>query len=143
MDQAYTPGQKVDLIILRETDLGFVASINGRDEGLLYRSEIFEPLHPGQPVVGYINKVRESGKIDLLLQPFGNFGADQLGQKILQLLDERNGFLPINDHSEAEHIYEVFGVSKKKFKIALGALYKKRLIVITENGIERTAPRNK
>ena len=136
MEQKYTSGQKVDLIILRETDLGFVASINGQDEGLLYRNEVFEQLRPGQAFVGYVNRVRENGKIDLLLQPFGNFGAEQLGNQILELLKERQGFLPVNDHSEAEHIYEIFGVSKKKFKIAIGALYKKRLIVITEDGIQ-------
>lgn len=143
MIQAYTSGQKVDLIILRETDLGFVASINGVDEGLLYHSEIFEELKPGQSITGYINRVRDNGKIDLLLQPFGNFGADDLGQKILQLLEERNGFLPVNSQSQAEHIYGIFGVSKKKFKIALGSLYKKRLIVLTEDGIQRTPPQPK
>ncbi len=137
MSLAYSPGQKVDLIILRETDLGFVARINGVDEGLLYRNEIFEILRPGQALPGYIGKVRESGEIDLLLQPFGNLGSEEIGKRILQLLDEQNGFLPVNDHSEAERIYDLFGVSKKKFKIALGSLYKKRLIVITDDGIER------
>lgn len=133
----YTPGQKVDLVILRETDLGFVACINGVDEGLLYRNEIFEILRPGQALPGYISKVRENGEIDLLLQAFGNFGSDEIGQRILQILDEHKGFLPVNDHSAAEEIYDLFGVSKKKFKIALGGLYKKRLILITEEGIKR------
>lgn len=136
MSQEYTPGQKVDLIILRETDLGFVAKINGADQGLLYHNEVFEELRPGQELPGYIKKVREDGQIDLLLQPFGNFGAEELGQKILEYLRMQNGFLPVNDHSPAEKIYDFFGVSKKKFKIAIGGLYKKRLIVITEKGIE-------
>jgi uncharacterized protein len=134
--QEYKPGQKVELIILRETDLGFVARINGVDEGLLYRNEIFEALRPGQELPGYINRVRERGEIDLILQPFGNLGTEELGEKILQLLDDELGFLPVNDHSPAEEIYDLFGVSKKKFKMALGSLYKKRLITITEKGIK-------
>lgn len=132
----YTSGQKVDLVILRQTDLGFVAQINGEDEGLLYHNEIFERLDPGQELPGYIKKVRDDGSIDLLLQPFGNLGSEELGEKILDALHAMKGQLPVNAESPAEMIYDFFGVSKKKFKMALGGLYKKRLIKITDNGIE-------
>ncbi|MEZ0391627.1 MAG: hypothetical protein ACAH59_05390 [Pseudobdellovibrionaceae bacterium] len=136
MSEKYEAGQKVDLVILRKTDLGFVAKINGTDEGLLYHNEIFEDLWIDRELPGYIKKVRDDGSIDLILQPFGNFGTEEVGQKILQYLQIQNGFLPINDHSPAEKIYDFFGVSKKKFKMALGGLYKKRLILITKDGIE-------
>ncbi len=132
---AYTAGQKVNLVILRRTDLGFVAKINDQDEGLLYHNEIFEHLDPDQKLPGYIKKVREDGRIDLQLHAFGNFGAEDIGKQILQTLDEHNGFLPVNDKTPAEKIYELFGVSKKKYKIALGGLYKKRLILISDEGI--------
>lgn len=132
---SYVAGQKVDLEILRETPIGFVAKINGTNEGLLYRNEIFEVLRKGQKLPGYIARIRENGEIDLLLHPFGNLGADELGEKIIEALRDNNGFLPINSSSPAEQIYDSFGVSKKKFKIALGGLYKKRLIVITDDGI--------
>jgi predicted RNA-binding protein (virulence factor B family) len=132
---AYTAGQKVNLVILRRTDLGFVAKINDQDEGLLYHNEIFEHLDPDQKLPGYIKKVREDGRIDLQLHAFGNFGAEDIGKQILQTLDEHHGFLPVNDKTPAEKIYELFGVSKKKYKIALGGLYKKRLILISDEGI--------
>ncbi len=132
---AYTAGQKVNLVILRRTDLGFVAKINDQDEGLLYHNEIFEHLDQDQKLPGYIKKVREDGRIDLQLHAFGNFGAEDIGKQILQTLDEHNGFLPVNDKTPAEKIYELFGVSKKKYKIALGGLYKKRLILISDEGI--------
>ncbi|MEQ1877189.1 MAG: hypothetical protein ABL958_11115 [Bdellovibrionia bacterium] len=141
MPNQYVPGQKVALVILRETDLGFVAEINGADEGLLYHDEIFEVLRLDQEITGYINRVRENGKIDLILQPFGNFGAEEIGEKILAKLEENNGFLPVNDHSSPEKIYQLFDVSKKKFKIALGGLYKRRLVLITEKGIELVRPK--
>jgi predicted RNA-binding protein (virulence factor B family) len=41
----------------------------------------------------------------------------------------------LNDKSPPEAIYKVFGVSKKAFKKACGALYKKRIIVIEKKGI--------
>ena len=54
---------------------------------------------------------------------------------ILKELEKNQGFLPINDKTSAELIYEMFGVSKKKYKIAIGGLYKKRIIVIADDGI--------
>lgn len=131
----YELGQKVDLVIRRETNLGFVAQINGEDEGLLYHGEIFQGLKSGQSVPGYIKKIRDDGQIDLILQPFGNLGAEELALQILQKLRQHGGFLPVNDKTMAEEIYELFGVSKKKYKIALGSLYKKRLIAVQADGI--------
>lgn len=132
----YKPGQKVDLIILRETPLGFVAKINGSDdEGLLYRNETFEDLRRGDELPGYINRVRENGQIDLLLQ-YGTFGSEDLGERIIEELKRNKGFLPLNSDSPADDIYSKFAVSKKKFKIAIGGLYKKRLIQITDDGIK-------
>lgn len=139
MANVYKEGQKVDLVILRETDLGFVAKINGTDEGLLYHSEIFERLDPGQELPGYVKKQREDGRIDLLLQPFGNFGSKDLGAFILTVLEKHGGFLPIDDKTSPEKIYSLFGVSKKKYKIALGGLYKLRMITIDEKGIHLNA----
>src|SRR5687768_3260874 len=136
MPEKYEPGQKVDLIILRKTDLGFVAKINQDDEGLLYHNEIFEHLEPGQSLPGYIKKVRDDGAIDLLLQAFGNLGSQEVGEYIIDILKKNQGFLPVSDKTPADKVYNLFGVSKKKFKMALGALYKKRLIKITPKGIE-------
>ncbi len=136
MSEKYKPGQKVDLIILRKTDLGFVATINGEHEGLLYHNEIFQRLDPQQSISGYIKAIREDNSIDLLLQPFGNHGSDDLGVRIVMALEANKGFLPINDKASAEVVYDYFGVSKKKYKMAIGNLYKKRIILITEQGIK-------
>lgn len=136
MANQYKPGQKVELIILRETDLGFVAKINGVDEGLIYHNEIFERLRPKQELPGYIKFIRPDGAIDLQLYPFGNLGSDELGERILAEIKNNNGFLKMNDKSPAEQIYDLFGVSKKKYKMAIGGLYKKRIIKITDEGME-------
>lgn len=131
----YLPGQKVELVILRESRLGFVAQINGVEEGLLYHNEVFEHLEHGMAIPGYIRRVREDGGIDLLLQPLGHSGAAELGDLILDALKQCKGFLPLTSKTEAEEIYKLFGVSKKKYKMAVSGLYKKRLIKLAEEGI--------
>jgi len=127
--------QKVDLIIFGKTDLGYKALINKKQTGVVYFNEVFRELHYGEEMPGYIAKIREDKKIDLLLQPFGNKGTDDLALRLIEMLEDNNGFLAVTDKSDAEVIYKMFGVSKKKFKMALGGIYKKKLITIEENGI--------
>lgn len=131
----YAPEQKVNLLIYDETELGFKAIINSKNSGMLYKNEVFQDLRYGDHVIGYIKKIRDDGKIDLILQPFGNKGSIDLADKILQVLKEQNGFLPLNEKTPPEKIYELFGVSKKKYKMALGGIYKKKLISIDSDGI--------
>lgn len=127
--------QKVDLIIFDKTDLGFKALINKKQIGILYNNEVFQKLHYGQQLVGYIRKLRDDGKVDLLLQPFGNKGSDDVAIKIIEALEDNNGYLEVTDKTEPDVIYKMFGVSKKKFKIALGGIYKQKLVTIDEKGI--------
>jgi len=129
-------GQSVDLLVYTRTDLGFKAIINGTHQGMLYHNEVFQPLKVGQKLHGYIRHIRaEDGKIDLSLQKTGHQGAEDVGPKILELLQKNNGFLALNEKTSPEKIYDLFGISKKKYKIALGGLYKQRLITIDEDGI--------
>lgn len=130
----YVPGQKVNLVIIRKTDLGYAAEINEEDEGLIFYDDVFRDLEFEEEVIGYIKKIREDGAIDLQLQSFGNNGSVQLGDQILEKLKNSNGYIPINAKTQAEDIYDMFGVSKKKFKMALGNLYKRRLVTFTDEG---------
>lgn len=134
----FREGQPVDLWIWNQTPLGFKAVVDGTHWGVLYSGEIFTPLKYGQHVKGFIKKVREDRKLDLTLQDpskVGHKAAADVGPRILEELKKNGGFLPITDKTAPEEIYERFGVSKKKFKIALGGLYKRRLIVVEDAGI--------
>ncbi len=135
----YEFGQEVDLIITRETDLGYKAIINKSHWGFLYHNEIFQKLKVGQKLKGYIQKRREDGKIDLSLTAMGYEKVDPIAQAILALLEKKGGFLPITSKTSPEKIYETFGVSKKNYKKALGALYKKRLVNVDADGIRLTS----
>lgn len=135
----YTEGQAVDLLVIGQTDLGFKALIQGRHIGVLYKNEVFQPLSYGQRIKGFIKKVRDDAKIDLSLQKPAADETGEIAEKILDLLEQEGGFAALTDKTPAEAIYKLFGVSKKKFKIALGGLYKKRVIRIDDEGIHLVA----
>ncbi len=132
----YTAGQEVDLIIWTRSDMGYKAIINQKHQGLLYANEIFQDLRPGQKLKGYISQIRPDGKIDLKLQKSGYENViDDFSKKILQTLQENEGFLPLTDKSSPDDIYQTLQMSKKNFKKAVGSLYKQRLISINEMGL--------
>lgn len=134
----YEENQNVDLMIAAKTDLGFKAIVNNRHWGILYENEVFQRLDIGQKLKGFIKKLRPDGKIDLSLSRLGYKAADDVAEKIMEVLKAKGGFLNITDKTSPEVIYQIFGVSKKKYKMSLGGLYKKRLITISEDGIKLT-----
>jgi len=128
-------GQEVDLMIYKKTDLGWKAIINQLYSGVIYKNEVFQPLEIGQKLKGFVKQVREDDKIDLMLQKPGFEKIDDFALHLHELLKKENGFLPFTDKSSAEDIYNQFGISKKTFKKAIGDLYKKRIVMLEENGI--------
>ena len=131
----YQPNDEVSILIWQKTDLGFKAIVENEFSGLLYDSEIFQPLQTGMQLKAFVKQVREDGKIDLMLQKPGFEKIDDFSDKLLSYIKENGGSIQLNDKSPAEEIYDAFQVSKKTFKKAVGDLYKKRLIVIEANGI--------
>lgn len=128
-------GQKVALLISARTEMGFVAVINGTHKGILYKNEVFQPLKIGQEIDGFIRKVRDDKKIDLRLQKPGYKAIDALSRKIMDKLQQQGGFIAVTDKSQPKVIADLFGISKKTFKKAIGNLYKKRLITLEKKGI--------
>lgn len=133
----YKVGQKVKLIITRQTPLGYNALVEGAHMGLLHRPPQSAPLTPGQAIEGYVAAVRPGSKIDLSLDASGYQRVAPLTDQILARLKEAGGALPFDDESPPEQIREAFGVSKKAFKQATGALFRKRQIEFTRPGIRQ------
>lgn len=131
----YEMGDEVQLLISEETDLGFKAIVNNEHWGILYKNQIYQNLMPGQKITGYINKVRDDEKIDLLLEKPGYEKVDAISQKILDELKANRGFMAVSDKTSPDMIKALFGISKKNFKKAIGGLYKKRLINFDSDGI--------
>jgi predicted RNA-binding protein (virulence factor B family) len=56
--------------------------------------------------------------------------------QIVQALERNGGALPFDDSTSPAAIRETFGVSKRAFKQALGALYKSHRIAFQPPGIQ-------
>jgi predicted RNA-binding protein (virulence factor B family) len=134
----YQHGQEVDLLIWQKTELGFKVIIDNRYPGLAYEDQIFKYVHTGDRMKGYIDIVREDGKIDVTLQPTGRKQALDFSETLLQHLKEHDGHCALGDKSDAEDIRRTFQVSKKTYKKAIGDLYKRHLVTIGTNGITLT-----
>ena len=129
-------GEKVDLLIAGQSELGWNVVINKKYLGLIYTSDVFKKLYPLSEEIGYIKTIREDGKIDVTLQKQGFVeNIDEFKQKILDKLEENYGLLYLTDKSEPEEIKEELQMSKKNFKKAIGGLYKDQIIGILEDKI--------
>ena len=137
-------GDTTDCLIWQKTDLGFKAIVTPADsnsparlyyQGQLYDNQIFQQLRTGDRVTAYVDHVRQDGKIDLTLQPTGHRHTLDFAETLLRYLHENGGRCDLGDNSEPELIYDRFKVSKKAYKRAVGDLYRRHLIVITDDGI--------
>ncbi len=132
----YSTGEEVELLIAEETNLGFKAIVNNLHWGILYKNQLFKPLSPGNRIKGYVQKVRDDDKIDLLAEKPGYGKIDPISEMLLSTLKDNNGFLALSDDSSPEAIQSVLGISKKNFKKAAGNLYKRKLIEFRSDGIK-------
>lgn len=132
----YEAGQAVQLLLTEQTPLGFKAIIEGAHWGLLYQGPVPAPLAVGQRLRGFIREIRGDGKIDLSLDESGYKRIAPLTEQILDALKSGGGRLELDDSSAPEAIREAFGVSKKAFKQALGALFRARRIQFSNGATE-------
>ena len=131
----YRYGDEVSLLVWQKTDLGFKVIVDNRYAGLVYSNQIFREIRTGDRMKGYIEAVREDGKIDVMLQPTGWRMTKETADVLLDYLETHQGVCRLTDKSPAEDIYQAFQVSKKSYKKAVGDLYKRRLITIEEDCI--------
>ncbi len=133
----FKAGDKVDLMIAGQSELGWNVVVNKKYLGLIYTSDVFKKLYPLSDEMGYIKTIREDGKIDVTLQKQGFVqNIDEFKQKILDKLEENYGLLYLTDESSPEEIKEELQMSKKNFKKAIGGLYKENVIEILEDKIK-------
>src|SRR5699024_9675900 len=100
------PYEKVDLIVTNKTDMGYNVIINQIHQGLVYHSDIFQDLHTGEKLEGWITKIREDHKIDVTLQRPGYRSIEPNADAVLEILQENDGFLPLHDKASPEAIYD-------------------------------------
>ena len=129
------PNDEVDLLVSRQSELGWDVIINNKYQGLVFNSEVFQPMQVGATLKGYVKKIREDNKVDVVLKPIGYLGLEPAAKKIFEQLELAGGYISLHDKSAPEEIQEMFQMSKKTFKKAIGTLYRNRKIEIKNDGI--------
>ncbi len=128
-------GEKVDLLIMDQTELGVNVIINNMHRGLIFNNDIFQLIKTGDQLEGYIKNIRPDNKIDVTLQKQGFANIEPNAKKILEKLEGNKGFLNLTDKSDPAEITALLEMSKKTFKKAVGTLYKKKIIRLEKDGI--------
>ncbi len=131
----FEEGEAVSLFVANKTELGYKMIVNNSHWGLLHFSEAVRDLKRGEKLQGYIQHIRDDGKIDLCLHQLPSEKTEDVSDIIMKQLRKEGGFLPVTDKSDPEEIRALFGVSKSRFKKAVGALYKKKVIMLEDDGI--------
>lgn len=131
----YKQGDDIEIVVAETTTLGYKVVVDGTYWGLLYKNEVFKPIEIGDRMDAYIKEIRPDGKIDVTLRSSEKNEVEDLGQTIINRLNENNGALPFGDKSDAAIIYREFGVSKKVFKRSLGMLLKEGKVQLGDNSI--------
>ena len=128
--------EQVDLLVYRKTDIGYMMIVNNLHTGVLHNNEIYRDIKIGDRFKGFVKKILLNNKLDVLIGKSGYQRVEDEEGKIIRLLQENNGYLPYHDKSSPEDIYGFFGMSKKTFKMTVGALYKEHKIELAKTGIK-------
>ncbi len=135
MATCYAQGDEVRIIVANSTDLGYKVVVDDSYWGLINTSEIRAPLRRGQRLTGYVQRLRADHRLNISLNAPGAAKSDELADKILQRLQDNDGYLPLSDKSSPEDIFAAFRVSKAAFKQTIGKLYKARRLRIEKDGL--------
>ena len=128
------PGQQVDLIAASASDIGWRGIVNGRHWGMLYKNQLFTPVKIGDRLTGFVRRVTEDKRIDVAVQKQGYDEVKDAAGRLLAIIRERGGVLPLGDRSTPEEVALLTAMSKKVFKRALGMLMKRGEVVCSESG---------
>ena len=115
-------------IVYEEHELGWRMVVDHKYHAMIFNSDFTDYPEKGDELNVFIKGIRNDGKLDVTLFPPHYAVQDDLETFILNYLREKGGSMDLDSKSSAESVKEVFGVSRKVFKKALGALYKNKMI---------------
>jgi len=137
----FTPGRQVELLVWGFNEAGIQVVVDGRHSGLVYESDALGDFRVGDQAVGYVDRLRDDGKLDISLKKRGRSAEIDAQEVILAALeDSSDGFLALHDKSPPDAITRQLDISKRVFKAAIGGLYKRSLIRLEADGIRLVRP---
>lgn len=138
-DSPYQKNDKVSGTVYSvNPEIGAFVAIDNKYMGLIPRNEYFTELREGDQVEARVIRVREDGKLDLSPRELSHIQMDKDTVRILQGINDHQGFLALNDKSSPLEIESRLHMSKAAFKRALGKLLKERKVVQEDNGLKET-----
>ncbi len=115
-----------------EPGIGLFVIVERRYVGLV---PSYEPhkLARGERAQFRVSSVLADGKVNLSLRGHAHLQLDADADHVLSVLS-RPGAARVGDHSSPELIRDLFGLSKKAFKRALGTLLRRRAVDLDDDG---------
>ncbi len=126
------PGQQVDLIVASESPIGWRVIVNCRHWGMLYKNQLFAPVRIGDRLTGFVRRITDDKRIDVAVQKQGYDEVKDAAGRLLAIIREHGGTLPLGDRSAPEDVAALTSMSKKVFKRALGMLMKRGDVTATD-----------
>ena len=131
-----TPRQKVEGLIVSESEIGYRVIVENRHWGMIYKNQLFREVHIGDKVEAYVSRITDDNRIDLSLQQKGFAQVKDSAEVLYEAIVAAGGSLNLTDNSTPEEIKERLGMSKKLFKRSLGVLMSHNRVVCTEGAIQ-------
>lgn len=129
-------GEWVKGELLRYEDgIGSFFILEKRAVGLVPEHEPHD-LRRGDAAKLRVCSVHKDGKVELSLRALAHEQLSGDGERILATLRTKHP-PQVGDHSDPDEIRELFGLSKKAFKRAVGGLLKAKKVIIDQDGIVR------
>ena len=133
-DSPYEKDQKVTGTLYEISDnFGAFVAVDNCYSALIPKKEPLGNARVGDTVEARVTEVLKDGKLSLSLRKKAYIQMNEDARKLLKLLEEQGGELPVGDKSSPEKIKELTGMSKNEFKRAAGNLYKQRLVQVEEH----------
>lgn len=139
----YYHRQRVEVLVVQRTELGFKVIVNDSHWGMIYHNEIMGDVNIGDRLTGYVKQVRDDDKVDVTLAKIEKARVDDLTTVIVDYLSSHGGMMSLTDKSSPEEIFKAFSCSKKDFKKALGQLYKQHLVVLADDATRLSNNKNR
>lgn len=130
-DSPYHKDDKVEGTVYEiNPRFGAFVAVDNCYSGLIPQKEPFEGISVGDRICARVTEVKEDGKLSLSLREKAYLQINTDTKKLLELLSQAGGSLPIGDKSAPEQIRSITGMSKNEFKRAAGNLYRQKQIMI-------------
>lgn len=137
-DSPYHKDDKVEGIVYEiSPNFGAFVAVDDCFSALIPKTEPAQGLEAGDRIYARVTEVKEDGKLSLSIREKAHIQMGEDAKKLLALIEDAGGELPIGDKSDPEQIRMRTGMSKNEFKRAAGSLYKQRAVEIGKDSIRK------